>query len=188
MMKRLIIIVSCFLLLGVALTETAPPSKATNEYKIKTALIYNFLKFTEWPDESKTKKLTLGLLSEDEKVYKHLKTLEGKLVKSRPITVMRLKEKDLLTPDSRSSKRIDVLYVPKSKKKIDFKKLLAKQRGKPVLTIGEKTGFLEAGGIINFMKEDNRIHFEINLDAARTAKLQLKTSLLKLAKRVIKKE
>lgn len=185
MTKRLFILTSCFLLLGVALTETAPPAKVTNEYKIKAALIYNFLKYTEWPDESKAKKLYLGILSEDEDLHKIFKSLEGKLVKSRAVTVVRLKEKDLLTG---SPRRIDVLYIPKSKKKIAIEKVLAKLRGKAVLTIGETKEFLDIGGVINFLKEDNHIRFEINLDTARAAKLQLKTTLLKLAKKVIKKK
>jgi hypothetical protein len=55
----------------------------------------------------------------------------------------------------------------------------------PVLTVGETTGFLDAGGMIDFLLEDNKLRFEVNLDAAESADLKIGSRLLVLAQRVV---
>ena len=48
--------------------------------------------------------------------------------------------------------------------------------------VGETPGFAERGGIIRFTLEDNRVRFEINVDAAHQADLNISSRLLTLAK------
>jgi hypothetical protein len=55
-------------------------------------------------------------------------------------------------------------------------------KGLPVLTVGETPSFAERGGIIRFTLEDNRVRFEVNVDAARQAELNISSRLLTLAK------
>lgn len=59
--------------------------------------------------------------------------------------------------------------------------------GRKVLTVGEFEGFAKRGGMINFIIVDNRIAFEINIDAARRAGLSISSQLLKLAEIVREK-
>ncbi|MGD9110183.1 MAG: YfiR family protein, partial [Phycisphaerales bacterium] len=61
-------------------------------------------------------------------------------------------------------------------------------RKSSVLTIGESSQFILKGGIVNFVKRDQKIRFEINLATAREADLKIRSGLLKLAVRVIGKE
>jgi hypothetical protein len=58
-------------------------------------------------------------------------------------------------------------------------------KGSSVLTVGETDRFLESGGIINFLMEEEKARFEINDGAAKQAKLKIRSKLLRLAKRVI---
>src|ERR1017187_6776014 len=51
----------------------------------------------------------------------------------------------------------------------------------PVLTIGERVQFSRLGGVIAFIRDGNRIRFEINLDAAERAGLHVSSKLLRLA-------
>jgi hypothetical protein len=55
-------------------------------------------------------------------------------------------------------------------------------RGSSVLTIGETKGFAQRGGIINFTIEKNKLHFEINLDAAKQTPLTISSKVLAIAK------
>jgi hypothetical protein len=55
----------------------------------------------------------------------------------------------------------------------------------PILTVGETEHFIETGGIINFLMEDNKVRFEINDVAAKKSKLKISSQLLRLAKRVV---
>jgi len=61
-------------------------------------------------------------------------------------------------------------------------------KGSPILTIGESDGFLESGGIINFLMEDEKVRFEINNTAAKQARLKIRSKLLRLAQRVIEEK
>src|SRR5947208_119783 len=46
----------------------------------------------------------------------------------------------------------------------------------------ETPGFAERGGIIRFTVEDNRVRFEINVEAAHLAELTISSRLLTLAR------
>lgn len=63
--------------------------------------------------------------------------------------------------------------------------LLANLRNAPVLTVGEADDFLGAGGMIRFCLEGNKVRFEINREAAESARLRISSQLLLLAKKVV---
>ncbi len=48
--------------------------------------------------------------------------------------------------------------------------------------------FLESGGIINFLMEEKKVRFEVNITAAERAKVEIRSKLLRLAKRVVKED
>jgi len=77
-----------------------------------------------------------------------------------------------------------VLFISKSEGK-RIPALLANLRNAPVLTVGEADDFLGAGGIIRFCLEGNRVRFEINREAAESARLRISSQLLLLAKNVV---
>jgi hypothetical protein len=82
-------------------------------------------------------------------------------------------------------KKCHLLFICPSEKKtvseiIDF----VKNQG--VLTVADTQEFLEAGGIVNFVIEDNKVRFDINLTASEKAGLKIRSQLLRLAKKVIK--
>ena len=49
-------------------------------------------------------------------------------------------------------------------------------------TLRLQAGFAERGGVIRFTLEDNRVRFEVNVDAAHQADLNISSRLLTLAK------
>jgi hypothetical protein len=53
----------------------------------------------------------------------------------------------------------------------------------PVLTVSDMHGFTELGGIIEFRIIDNKVRFDINLNAAESAGLTISSKLLSLATR-----
>ena len=62
---------------------------------------------------------------------------------------------------------------------------LANLKGRPVLTVGESERFVQMGGMIGFFLWDNKVRFDINLNAAERSNLKISASLLTLAKTVI---
>jgi hypothetical protein len=77
-----------------------------------------------------------------------------------------------------------VLFIGAEEKKL-LPAILAGVKGNSVLTVGESEHFAEGGGMIGFLLEENKIRFEINLEAAKKAKLKISSKLLVLAKTVI---
>ncbi len=67
----------------------------------------------------------------------------------------------------------------------DCGRIIEMVRDHHVLTIGETDGFIEAGGIINFIPEQKKAVFEVNLVASERANLEISSKLLRVAKRVI---
>ena len=78
-------------------------------------------------------------------------------------------------------KDCDILFIGSSEA-AHLEEVLHSLRGTPVLTIGETPGFAKRGCIINLTVEDNKVRFEVNLDAAKQADLNISSRLLALAK------
>jgi len=51
----------------------------------------------------------------------------------------------------------------------------------PILSVSDIADFTRAGGMIDLVEVEQRIRFNINLSAARRARLRLSSQLLKLA-------
>jgi hypothetical protein len=51
-----------------------------------------------------------------------------------------------------------------------------------VLLVGETPDFARRGGTITFTIEDERVRFEINVEAARRARLNVSATLLNVAR------
>ena len=49
------------------------------------------------------------------------------------------------------------------------------------MTVSDIDGFAEAGGLMQFVIEENRVRFLVNLDVAKQSKLRVSAKLLALA-------
>jgi hypothetical protein len=73
-----------------------------------------------------------------------------------------------------------LLFVPESEDG-DLDDIFNAVGNQPILTVGETTKFMWAGGIIRFFIADGRIRFEVDPDAADKAGLRLSSRLMHLA-------
>ncbi|MFC1783120.1 YfiR family protein [Planctomycetota bacterium] len=182
------------------------PDKGPTEYEMKAVFIYNYLKYTVWPEDKvkpngkdkeqvQAEPIVVGVIGKDP-FGKAWKKIEGKKVNDRKIVIRQLGEFDKLSvkpdkskgPYSRQDlKKCRVLFICPSEEK-NLKKIIDLVKTSSVMTVGQTSGFLEKGGIVNFLLEKKKVCFEINLDAAKLAQLQIKTTVLKLAKRVLQKK
>ncbi len=145
------------------------------EYSVKAALAFNFARFTDWPSDNivdSPKTFNICILG-DNAVWEAFAGVEGKRVKGRRIVLKRVRS-------MRKSVDCELLFISGSPREL-LPKIFAAVEGKPVLTIGEMAGFIEAGGIINLIKTEKRIRFEVNLKAAQRAGLKISSRILKLA-------
>jgi hypothetical protein len=52
------------------------------------------------------------------------------------------------------------------------------------LTVADTEGFLEVGGMIQFLSANEQVHFAINVDAVSKSRLKVSSKLLSLAKSI----
>jgi YfiR/HmsC-like len=170
----------CLVLACSGLTHAAPVAEPiVDEYQVKAAFLFNFAKFVEWPTEAFSNPnapLVITVFGEDP-FNGSLEAVKGKLVNNRKLTIRRVK-------DIQDIGKTNVLFVSPSAKK-ELARILEAQQGQSVLTVGEDGVFTQCGGIINFVKEDNRVRFEVNVSAAERAGLKISSRLLALA-RIVK--
>jgi len=177
--------------------EGQADSAKSQEYKIKAAFLYNFIKFVEWPEEKmadSNKPITIGVIGTDPFGYA-FEPIKDKKVKGRKVIIRRFKgfkeqgssdkkDKSELKRTIEALRKCHLLFICSSEKE-KFGEIINLVKDESVLTVGEVKGFLESGGIINFLVERKKVVFEINNHAAKQAKLEIRSKLLRLAKRVI---
>ncbi len=147
---------------------------------MKAAFLFHFAQFVDWPPEAfkdTASPLTYCTVGEDPFHGELEAGLNGKTIDGRPARVLHFKQAEEV-------QGCQVLFIGTPEKKF-ISATLANLRASPVLTVGESESFVQQGGMIGFFLEDNKVRFEINLEAAERAKLKISARLLTLAKRVI---
>lgn len=155
-------------------------SRAVAEYKLKAAFLYNFSKYIEWPQTVLAKPedaFVFGFVG-DHQFVGVLNLFDGKMAQGHAVRVTSGARLDELGSPQ-------ILFIGLSDPAAQ-RETLNSLTGKPVLTVGESTTFLDDGGIINFVLEGDKIRFEINADAARRANLKIGSELMALAKRIMR--
>jgi hypothetical protein len=172
-LKTVVLLFNLIFVLGSrGLAQDSPPT----EYQIKAAFLYNFAKFVEWPTQvftGPTSPIVIGVLGENVFGDDLERTIHGKAINGRPL---QFKEYHSVT----EATNCQILFISTSEKK-HLPKILNGLHSASVLTVGETDQFVEAGGMINFIIEDNRVHFQINNKAAKKAGLTISSKLLSLA-------
>lgn len=169
------------LILIVALTSsfvgTPAQAQGSSEYAVKAAFLYNFTKFVEWPSGAfgeSSAPLIVGVLGQDPFGGALDQILQGKTVNGRPVLIQRLTW-------GQNLRACHILFICQSERK-RLAQILSSLRGMSVLTISEIAQFNQQGGIINFVIDQNKVRFEINMAAAEQGGLKISSRLLSLAK------
>jgi len=164
---------------------TAQDSESIREQQIKAAFLYNFINFVDWPEEKmpdNNDPVFIGIIG-NEDFAKAFEPIKDKTIRGKTITVKYFKDLNEL------KKCHVVLLCICGPTSVDYsKQVLEILKNSPVLTVGEQADFLEQGGNINFLRVDDKIRFEINLDSVKQNNLKIRSKLVKLAKRVISED
>ncbi|OGP69342.1 MAG: hypothetical protein A2169_09630 [Deltaproteobacteria bacterium RBG_13_47_9] len=151
-----------------------PP--ASPEYLIKAAYLYNFTKFVEWPPEAfedDFSPINLFILGADP-FGEALDSIKNRTVQGRRLNIKYVNHIEEVSG-------CHILFISASEKE-NLRSILRILKNSTILTISETENFSKRGGIINFIQVENKIHFEINPDAAQQGKLKISSQLLRLAK------
>ncbi|HSB75632.1 MAG TPA: YfiR family protein [Terriglobales bacterium] len=163
-------------LLAVAASAAAQTPRAP-EYEVKAAFLYNFAKFVDWPAQAfpgPSAPLRICVLGDDPFGEKLSRIVQDKSISGRRVVSTAVQA-------PAETRWCHVLFISRSDSGT-MKRELASLRDLPVLTVSESDDFLPLGGMINFVLEQDRVRFEINLGAAERHGLKLSSKLLAVAR------
>jgi len=156
--------------------------RQAKEYFLKTAFLYNFARLVEWPKTTfKTPSVPIRLCFIGRDNFADaLTAIENKKAHSRPLIIKR----DITLSDI---PHCQILFISPSEEDrlSDVLKVSAQY---PVLTVSELDDFAEKKGHIRFfIKGNNTLSLEINLEAAKQSDLKISSRILSIAK-IVKSE
>lgn len=153
----------------------SPPT----EYQLKAAVLGHLGKFVEWPTNAfkdADSPVLLGIVGTDPFGRDLEKILGASTVSGRKWTVIR-------STDPRELLNCRMLFFSGDSQE-RLRQLLPALSGQPILTVGESADFLEAGGMVNFVMEERKVRFEVNLTPANQAGVTFQAQLLRMARAV----
>lgn len=175
----------CMLAPG-ALLLAPPQARAqtvqeASEEKLEAAYMLKFLNYAEWPPTSfsgSDAPYLIGVAGDETVADELARISAGKLINGRPAQVRRVAASD-------SMEDIDMLFIGRGERARQGA-LISRLRNRPVLTVTAGEDGLDTGSIINFRIVENRLRFEVSLDAAERAGIRLSARLLGVAINVVK--
>ena len=153
--------------------------EAPTEYQLKAAYLFNFLRFVEWPgdpQEDAHGHWVIGIVGDNPFGDELTQIISGKTVQGHELQVRRFQAGEDL-------RACHVLFISASEKK-RLPSMLAALNGSSTLTVADMEHFLESGGMIQFVMEEKRVRFGIDVGAAGRARLKVSSKLLSLARTV----
>lgn len=152
------------------------------ESQVKAAYLYNFGRFVEWKGDGGPKgdSFELCVLGQDPFGPILDATVGGESINLRKITVKRISK----LPEAAGC---NVLYISASEAG-RLGPIIEAAHHSGTLTVSDIPHFVDHGGIIGFVKQQDRIRFEVNRSAAEDSHLTLSSELLKVAFKVVNKD
>jgi hypothetical protein len=164
----------------VASATPAPFARAQDslhlvEQDIKAGLLYNFLRYTQWPQQGQAADAVVCIYGHDP-FNGRLTPMAGRTVNQRTIEIRMVHDNSELSACS-------LLFV-NSDERSRWSALHAYLAGRNILTVSDYDGFARAGGMIEFTRVNSRIGVRINVEAVQGANLAVEDRLLRLASTV----
>lgn len=168
-------IAGCLILLPAVFAQQPKPQ----EYQVKAIYLYNFSKFVQWPPATGSKdSFAICIIGRDPFGTALDSVLVGEKIEQKTMEARRIM-------DVQDAAKCQILFIAASES-ARVKQILSSLGKNSVLTVSDMPDFSQNGGMIQFMVQDNKVRFEVNLPAADKAGLVLSSQLLKVASAVKK--
>lgn len=163
-----------------AVAGVQPCRAELSELQVKSAYVFNFIKFVEWPDKAirTGDKLRLCVIGNNE-LLASLSSVSGRRVGQYELQVMH-------ADNSAAWNACHVLFIGEHEQR-RLVPIIKSLGVAPVLTISDIPGFAERGGGIGLLNRNDKMLFEVNLSSTRQAGLRLSSQMLNLAANIFGK-
>jgi hypothetical protein len=170
-----ILSVTLIILLLSHFSDASAESLPSREYMAKAAILYNFARFIEWPEDSFSgadDPFIISIIGKDP-FGSALEIISKRKIMGRVIKVKRF-------PLFKEFEKSHIVFICQSeKKKLDY--TLKKLHSRKSLTVSDIQGFANMGGMISLLIVNNKLSFKINIDMVEIAGLKISSKLLNLA-------
>jgi hypothetical protein len=171
------------LVLVLVLVSAASHAASYPENEIKAGYLFHFLNFVEWPDNDKSDTAAICFLGEN-LLEQAMGPILGTTVYGRTLVISTFTENTPL--DSFTDCRI--LYIKGTPSNARYREIVTALQEYPILTISDSDGFVDRGGMINLVRVDDNIGFELNIWSTGRVGIELPAKLKKLAIRIVDEE
>ncbi len=172
------------LLLVPAVTAVAASgTDATAATRLKAAFLYKFCIYVEWPAASfadASAPLVIGVAAEKRVAGELEQVVVGRRINGREVQVRRIKPGDDIDG-------IHLLFLGQAAL-VAEPDWWSRVQNKPVLVVADSAAELTPGIGINFVPEDARLRFDVDLVVAAEQGLSISSQLLLVARRIRKVE
>lgn len=163
--------------------ERGDAAAAVDPKSIKATYLLHFARLTTFPEPAHGRSAAaaggfiVGVLGEDALGRRLNEVFHDEKIGASSVTIRRLKS------DAEAAECQLVLFGEMDAER--RKTVLKQLQGRPVLTVGDGSDFVEAGGIVGFREERGKVVFEVNVEQAQRVKLRLDSRLLQLARKIV---
>lgn len=164
------------LVLCVAATPQRDAEKDTTSI-LQANYLYNIAKLVEWKDPAmRSGNFIIGVIGGANLYQELIKQYSTRTIGKQPIEVRKL-------PRSTDVERCHMLFVGKADLAL-LPEIYKRMKDQPTLVITEYAGALDDGSVVNFVKVDNLLKYELSMANAKGHGLVVGLTLKNLAHRV----
>lgn len=167
-------------MLGAAASHAQAQRVEATEASVKAAFLFKFAGYVDWPPNAfaaPESPFAIGVVGNEDVASELARVVAGRQVGGHPVTVKRVRDGETL-------RGLQMVFVGRSA--ADRLSTLIRAAQLPaLLVVTETERGLEAGSAINFVVAEDRVGFEISLDAAERNGLRISSRMLSVARRVL---
>ncbi len=173
--QRLALVVLTPLLLCAVQTQREPEKDTTAI--LQASYLYNIAKLTEWKDERmRNGNFVIGIIGGGNLHQELIKKYSTKTIGKQQIQVLKLL-------GASDTEKCHLLFVGQSALNL-LPEIYKKLSNQPTMIVTEYPDALEDGSVVNFVKIDNTLKYELSIVNARKHRLEVGITLKNLAHRV----
>lgn len=151
----------------------AGPAQAASPAEVMAAFVFNFVRFTEWPDLPPAAPIQICALDTRGEFAEALALLDGKTAQGRGLRVV-------AGPRGAELARCQLVWLGSEPRRRLGE--LAQAGGVAALTVSDDAGALAAGAMIQLAVDNQRVVFDINYEAIARSRLVISSQVLRLAR------
>lgn len=152
------------------------PAQPSREYQLKAVFLFNFTQFVDWPAQSFSSAqapMVIGIIGTNPFGSYLEETVQGEKINGRSLLV---RHYDTVEDIGECQVLFINLADPDKREQV-----LSKLKDRTTLTVSDASDFMQQGGMVQFFTRQDKIKFQVNLEATKMANLVMSSKLLRLA-------